>query len=378
MQVAQVETILAEDKWLLVKVTTDTGIVGVGEAGLHGVTEAAEAAVRTFGRYLVGKDPLQIEHHSQFMYRFSHFRGAAVGAAISALDIALWDIAGKHFEAPVYQLMGGKVRDKARVYMHVGGDSVEDLYTSAKAAADEGFTAVRFTPFLQNDEQQYYNMRYSAMIAEAVERVAAVREAVGNDVDLCVEIHRRLGIPEAIQLGREIAEFRPFFYEDPTTPDSIESMAEIARNIPIPIATGERLHTMWEFRELLQQRACSYIRPDICLAGGLTHCKKIAAVAESFNVGVIPHNPLTPISTAACVQIDACIPNFVLQEYTGEDKPPKSLMVKEPLRLEKGYLIIPDRPGIGVEINDEFFATHEYSPRPINTPLREDGSVADR
>jgi len=136
---------------------------------------------------------------------------------------------------------------------------------------------------------------------------------------------------------------------------------------------------MWEFRELLQQRACSYIRPDVCLAGGLTHSKKIAAVAESFNVGVIPHNPLTPISTAACIQIDACIPNFVLQEYTGEDKPPKSeMVVKEPLRLEKGYLEIPDRPGIGVEINDEFFATHEYSPRPINTPLREDGSVADR
>jgi galactonate dehydratase len=275
--------------------------------------------------------------------------------------------------------MGGKVRDKARVYMHVGGDSVEDLYASAKAAAAEGFTAVRFTPFVETDDQQYYNMRYSAMLSEAVSRVAAVREAVGNDVDLCVEIHRRLGIPEAIQLGREIAEFRPFFYEDPTTPDSNESMAEIARNIPIPIATGERLHTMWEFRELLQQRACSYIRPDVCLAGGLTHSKKIAAVAESFNVGVIPHhNPLTPISTAACIQIDACIPNFVLQEYTGEDKPPKSEMVKEPLRLEKGYLEIPDRPGIGVEINDEFFATHEYSPRPINTPLREDGSVADR
>ncbi|HCH10552.1 MAG TPA: hypothetical protein DEW32_15290 [Dehalococcoidia bacterium] len=135
---------------------------------------------------------------------------------------------------------------------------------------------------------------------------------------------------------------------------------------------------MWEFRELLHQRACSYIRPDVCLAGGLTHSKKIAAVAESFNVGVIPHNPLTPISTAACIQIDACIPNFVLQEYTGEDKPPKSEMVKDPLRLEEGYLEIPDRPGIGVEINDEFFATHEYSPRPINTPLREDGSVADR
>ena len=378
MKIERVQTILAEDKWLLVKIVTDNGLTGIGEAGLHGVTEAAEAAVTTFGRHLVGKNPLEIEHHFQYLYRFSHFRGAAIMGALSAIDIALWDIAGKHFQTPVYQLMGGKVRDRARVYMHVRGDSVEELYANAKSAAAEGFTAVRFTPFIENGEKQYYNMRYAAMLAEAVARVAAVREAVGNDVDVCVEVHRRLGIPEAIELGREIAEFRPFFLEDPTTPDSNESMAEIARNIPVPIATGERLHSIWEFRELLQQRACRYIRPDVCLAGGLTHCKKIAAVAESFNIGVIPHNPLTPISTAACVQLDACVPNFVLQEYTGEDKPPKSLMVKKPLKLVQGHLMIPDDPGIGVEINEEFFATHKYSPRPIDTPLRDDGSVADR
>ena len=378
MKIESVQTILAEDKWLLVKVTTDNGIVGVGEAGLHGVPEAAEAAINTFARYLVGKDPLRIEHHFQYLYRFSHFRGAAIMGALSAIDIALWDISGKHFQAPVYVLMGGKVRDKARVYMHVNGDTVEDLYANAKAAVDEGFTALRFTPFVENSEKQYYNQRYSAMIAEARQRVAAVREAGGNDIDVCVEIHRRLNIPEAIELGRAIEEFRPFFFEDPTTPDSNESMGEIARSINIPIATGERIHTIWEFRELLQQKAARYIRPDVCLAGGLTHCKKISAVAESFSVGVIPHNPLTPISTAACVQLDACIPNFVLQEYTGEDKPPKSLMVKKPLRLEKGYLIIPEEPGIGVEINDEFFATHQYTPRPLDTPLRDDGSVADR
>ena len=378
MKIETVQTILAEDKWLLVKVTTDNGIVGVGEAGLHGVPEAAEAAINTFARYLVGKDPLRIEHHFQYLYRFSHFRGAAIMGALSAIDIALWDISGKHFQAPVYVLMGGKVRDKARVYMHVNGDTVEDLYANAKAAVDEGFTALRFTPFVENSEKQYYNQRYSAMIAEARQRVAAVREAGGNDIDVCVEIHRRLTIPEAIELGRAIEEFRPFFFEDPTTPDSNESMGEIARSINIPIATGERIHTIWEFRELLQQKAARYIRPDVCLAGGLTHCKKISAVAESFSVGVIPHNPLTPISTAACVQLDACIPNFVLQEYTGEDKPPKSLMVKKPLRLEKGYLIIPEEPGIGVEINDEFFSTHQYTPRPLDTPLRDDGSVADR
>ena len=294
------------------------------------------------------------------------------------MDIALWDIAGKHFEVPAYQLMGGKVRDKARVYMHVGGDTAAELHDSARTAVERGFTAVRFTPFADTPDRQYYNMSHAAMLEEAVTRVAAVRDAVGPDVDVCVEIHRRLSIPEAVDLARELEQFRPFFYEDPITPDSNESMAEVARSINIPIATGERLHTIWEFRELLQQRAARYIRPDLCLAGGLTHCKKIAAVAESFNVGVIPHNPLSPISTAACVQLDACIPNFVLQEYTGEDQPPKSLMVKQPIRLEKGYLIIPDGPGIGIELNDEYFAAHQAEPRALDTPLREDGSVADR
>ena len=184
-------------------------------------------------------------------------------------------------------------------------------------------------------------------------------------------------IPEAVQLANEIKEFRPFFFEDPLTPDSVESMAEVARNIDIPIATGERLHTIWEFRDVLQMRAASYLRPDICLAGGITHGKKIAAVAESFNVGIIPHNPLSPISTAACVQVDACIPNFVLQEYTGESEAPKSLLVKKPLTLDNGYLLIQEEPGIGVELSDEVVFTDSYSVRPINTPLRRDGSVAD-
>jgi len=378
MRVEAVETILAEGRFRLVKVVTDSGLVGIGEAGLHGVPEAAEAAVRTFARYLVGQDPLRIEHHFQYLYRFSHFRGAAISGALSAIDIALWDIAGKHFGAPAYQLMGGATRDRVRVYMHVDGQSVEDLHHSARAAAEAGFTAVRFTPFPESPGRQYYDLRYADLLTEAVERVAAVREAVGNEVDVCVEIHRRLGIPEAVELGRLLRPFRPFFYEDPITPDSVESMGEVARQVDVPIATGERLHTIWEFRELLQARAASYVRPDVCHAGGLTQGKKIAALAEAYNVGVIPHNPLTPVSTAACVQLDACIPNFVLQEYTGEDQPPKSEMVIEPLQLDAGYLKIPEAPGIGIEIDEDYFARHPYEPRPLDTPLREDGSVADR
>jgi galactonate dehydratase len=290
------------------------------------------------------------------------------------VDIALWDIKGKRLQTPVYELLGGKCRDKARVYIHIQGESPEELAESAREAVREGFTAVRFAPFARD----YYRQRHGRLLQEGVARVAAVREAVGPDVDVCVEIHRRMSIPEAVAFAEELKPYRPFFCEDPITPDSVESMAEVARKTSIPIATGERLHTIYEFRELLQMRAAQYIRPDLCLAGGLTHCKKIAAVAESFNVGVIPHNPLSPVSTAVCIQLDACIPNFVLQEYTGEDKPPKSLMVHKPLTLQDGYLLVPEEPGIGVELNDDFLRTHQWEPRPIDTPVREDGSVADR
>jgi galactonate dehydratase len=382
MKIESVETIMAESRWLLVKVITDNGITGVGESGLHGVPEAAESAIKAFSRYLVGQDPLRIEHHFQYLYRFSHFRGAAIMGALSAIDIALWDIAGKHFQAPSYVLMGGKVRDKARVYMHVGGETVEELYDSAKAAAADGFTAVRFGPFVENDERQYYNMRYPAMLAEAVRRVAAVREAVGDDVDVCVEIHRRLGIPEAIELARQIQEFKPFFYEDPTTPDSNESMAEIARSISIPIATGERLHTIWEFRELLQQRAARYIRPDVCLAGGLTHCKKIAAIAESFHSAVVTHNFLGPVLTAASVHLDTCIPNFVTQEYTKDDESPANAVYRTNLKRVGGFLPVPDAPGLGIDLDDAALARAQAQASaglepPSRQPLlRSDGSVA--
>ena len=373
MKIERIETFLLE-RWFLVRVHTDQGISGVGEGGLNGFPHAVQAVVDSFQHYLVGKDPLLIEHTWQYLYRFSHFRGAAVTSAVSAIDIALWDIKGKYHQVPVYELLGGKCRDKIRLYMHVSGETPEALAQDALKASQQGFTAVRFTPFAED----FYNLGQDRVLRDGVAKIAAVREAVGPDVDVCVEIHLRMSIPEAITFARELEPFRPFFYEDPITPDSVESMAEVARNVRIPIATGERLHTIYEFRELLQMRAAQYIRPDLCLAGGLTHCKKIAAVAESFNVGVIPHNPLSPISTAACVQLDACIPNFVLQEYTGEDKPPKSLMVRQPLKLERGYLVLPEEPGIGMELNDDFFAGQQWTPRPIDTPLRQDGSVADR
>ncbi len=374
--IVKIESIdsLKVDRWLFILVHTDTGLTGLGETGLWGYPEASNGILEAWRPYLIGQDPLLIEHHFQYLYRNSHFRGAAIAGALSAIDIALWDIAGKHFQAPAYQLMGGRVRDRIRLYIHVGGDSVEALAASAKRAVEQGFTAVRFTPF----GRDYARQRYSRIIADGVERVAAVRETVGNDVDLCVEIHRRMSPMEAIGLARELVPFRPYFLEDPILPDSPQAMGELARTLPVPIATGERLHTIFEFKDLLAAGGCQFVRPDVCLAGGLTHCKKIAGMAESYHIGVIPHNPLSPVSTAACVQLDACIPNFVLQEFTGEDAPPKSEILKEKLQLERGYIIVPERPGIGVELNMEAIRRIVPTTRPVQTPLHEDGSVADQ
>jgi galactonate dehydratase len=300
--------------------------------------------------------------------------------ALSAIDIALWDIMGKHFGVPVYQLLGGKVRDKARVYYHVFGDTKEKLINGVKDAKAKGFTAVgHLTPFLDEDREIPYFKTHVDKMRDAIETVGAYRDAVGNDVDLCIEIHRRLTPTEAIVLARGIEEFHPFFYEDPILPENFDAMGLVAQHIAIPIATGERLHSIHEFEMLLKRGAVQYVRPDVCLAGGITHTKKIAAIAEAHYVGVVPHNPLSPVSTAACVQIAACIPNFALQEYpTGEDRPPKSGIVRGALKCENGFLVISDKPGIGVELVEGAQESYPPRPREVATRLHLDGSVVDQ
>ncbi|HXF60985.1 MAG TPA: galactonate dehydratase [Caldilineaceae bacterium] len=379
MKITDVKTIFV-DRYLFVQVYTDEGITGLGESGAWGYLEASAGAVETFKRYLIGQDPLRIEHHWQYLYRWSHFRGAAIMGALSAIDIALWDIAGKFFGVPCYQLMGGKTRDKARVYYHVFGDTKEKLIQGCVEAKRQGFTAVgHLTPFLDESHDVPYFKTHADKMADAIETVARYREAVGNEVDLCIEIHRRLTPAEAIVLARGIEPYYPFFYEDPILPDNFDAMALVAQNIHIPIATGERIHTIYEFEALLRRGAVQYVRPDVCLAGGLTHCKKIAALAEAHHVGVVPHNPLSPVSTAACIQLAACIPNFALQEYPiGENEPPKSEIVKSALRLENGFLIIPDAPGIGIELAEDAAERHPYKPRKVHTRLHVDGSVVDQ
>ncbi|MFP3897574.1 MAG: galactonate dehydratase [Anaerolineales bacterium] len=372
--------VLPVDRYLFVQVYTDEGLVGLGESGAWGYLEASGQVVEDFSRYLIGKDPLRIEHHWQYLYRCMHFRGAAIMGALSAIDIALWDIAGKYFGVPVSQLLGGKCRDKARVYYHVFGSTREELIQGCVAAKEEGFTAVgHLTPFLDEARTKPYFKTHADKIRDAVETVKSYRQAVGDEVDLCIEIHRRLEPAEAIALGRGIEPYHPFFFEDPVRPDSFDAMAEVARHIDIPIATGERLHTIHEFEMLLTRDAVQYVRPDVCLAGGITHAKKIAALAEAHYAQVVPHNPLSPVSTAACVQLAACIPNFALQEYPrGEGEPPKSEIVRSTLKLEDGFLIVPDAPGIGVELNEEALAKYPFRPRDMVTRLHADGSVVDQ
>ena len=382
MKITKVEPIRV-DRFLFVKVHTDEGITGLGEGGAWGFQEASCQILEKFGEYLVGQDPSRIEHHWQYLYRCFHFRGAAIMGAISAIDIALWDIAGKYFGVPVYQLLGGKCRDKARVYYHVKGETKEDLIEGIKNAKAQGFTAVgHLTPFLDEHREVPYFKTHVDKIRDAIRTVRLYREAVGEDVDLCIEIHRRLNPAEAVALARGIEEFHPFFYEDPVLPDSVEAMVEVSQKIGIPIATGERLHTLHEFEALLARGAVQYVRPDVCLAGGLTHSKKIAALAEAHYAGVVPHNPdgLSPVSTAACLQLAACIPNFAIQEYPAtEHEPPKrDLMKSGPLTHENGFLTIPDRPGIGVELADDVQLKYPPKTREIFTRLHVDGSVVDQ
>lgn len=367
------------DRYLFVTVHTDAGLVGVGESGTWGFLEASAQVIETYKRYLIGEDPLRIEHHWQYLYRWNAFRGAAIMGALSAIDIALWDIAGKHFGVPCYQLLGGPTRDKARAYGHVFGTTREELVQGVIAAKAQGFTAVgHLTPFTDAPRTEPSSGTHVHMIREAIESIRQYREAVGDEVDLCIEIHRRLTPAEAVVLARGIEPFHPFFYEDPILPDNFDAMGLLAQHVHIPIATGERLHTIFEFEMLLARGAVQYVRPDVCLCGGITGARKIAALAEAHYVEVVPHNPLGPVSTAACLQLAACIPNFALQEYpSGEDVPPKSEMVKTPIVREGGYLLIPDAPGIGLELVEDAAERFPHRPREVITRLHADGSVID-
>ena len=385
MRIESVESLLI-DKYLFVEIRTENGLVGLGEGGAWGFHEATAGAVLRFKDYLVGKDPLRIEHHWQYMYRWAHFRGSAVMAAISAIDIALWDIAGKHFGAPVHQLLGGKVRDKARCYYHVFGETKEQLFSGIREAKEMGFTAVgHLTPFLDSKREEPFYQSHAQHIGDAVDTVRQYRDIAGREMDLCIEIHRQLKPYEAVQLGRAIEPLYPLFIEDPATPDNLDEMAYIADKIAIPIATGERMTSLWEFQMLLARNAVQLVRPDVCIVGGISGARKVAALAEASHAGVVPHNPLSAVSTAACLQIAATAPNFVLQEFPNDswgvtDKRPESDSILDgaPRHDGEGFLEISDAPGIGVSLKPDAAERYPYRKREIVTRLHKDGAVVDQ
>ena len=373
MKIEAVESFFIGSAYV-VRIRTDSGLTGIGQTACWGFPEAVEQIVNKFESYLIGQDPFRIEHHWQILYRMGPFRGSTLSGAVSAVDIALWDIKGKHYNAPVWDLMGGRCRDKIRLHLLMGGDTPDEVASRASAAAEEGFTAVKFDPLPLG----YQDMTQARLIRSARELVAAARGAVGDDVDIIVEIHRKLTPMVAVALGEALVEFRPLFYEDPIQIDSIMSQGEIAQRITLPVANGERMHTIWEFRELLAHGGPQYVRPDVGLAGGLTHCKKIAAVAESYHCAVVTHNYLGPILTAASVHLDTCIPNFVVQEYSKADELPEKQVFKSALRRAGGYIPVPEAPGLGVELDEALLAktVHEEQDLTRNLPMRQDGSLA--
>ncbi len=395
MKITDIRVIRA-NKFLYVRIDTDEGIHGIGESGAWGFLDASAEAIESFKTYLIGKDPLNIELHWQYMYRCFHFRGAAVMAGISAIDIALWDITGKYFNAPVYKLLGGKCREKIRTYFHVSGSTTEELIDQCLKAKGLGYTAIgHLSPFLDEPRNKPYFSTYAGMINESVDRIRQIREAVGDNIDLCLEMHRRLKPSEAIAFSKAVEIYTPMFLEDPIVPDNFDSMALIADRTIVPIATGERIHTVQEYEMLFSRNAMAYARVSVCLCGGITGARKIAALAEAHGVQLVPHNPLSPVSTVACMHLATSIDNLALLEMPDHDGVAASerftsgnavdfasftqrdLVDWVPEAVE-GYVMHNDRPGLGIDLMDGIEVKYPYSRRDIVTRQDVDGSIVDQ
>ena len=372
MKIDKIESFFIRNGYVI-RIHTDTGISGVGQTACWGYLEAVDSIINTFKKYLIGQNPMRIEHHWQYLYRMGPFRGTALSGAISAVDIALWDIKGKHLGVPIWELLGGNCRDKIRLHLLGGGSTPETMYDAAKAAVEEGFTALKFDPVVGG----FQDMGVDRIVKTARDIVAAAREGGGPDLDLIVEVHRKLTPMNGILLESALAPFNLYFIEDPIQIDTITTQAELAKRMTTPLAIGERNVSIWEFRELLEAGGPQYVRPDLGLAGGISHCKKIAAIAEAYHSAVVTHNFLGPLITAASLHLDASIPNFITQEYTKGDESEDFAVYKVAYQREGGYIPIPEVPGLGIELDDSLIEQNPYQPMNTGTtPLREDGSVA--
>jgi galactonate dehydratase len=345
MKITRLETIHVKPRWLFLKIHTDEGIVGLGEPVVEGRARTVEAAVHEMGRYLIGKDPRQIEDHWQTIYRGQFYRGGPIlTSALSGIEQALWDILGKWLDVPVYQLLGGAVRDKIRMYGWLSADSYGSYIESAKVSASDGFSAFKI-----GLPRVLRILDTPQTIDEIVTLFASTREALGNEVDLAIDFHGRCSPAMSVRIAKALEPFTPLFIEEPVLPENVDALAWVARSTSIPIATGERLFTKWAFWEVLKSQAAAVLQPDISHCGGIMEAKKIAAMAECNFAAIAPHCPLGPIALAACLQLDACIPNFLAQEhFTLGDG-----YITEPFVVENGYIALPTKPGLGIELDEE-------------------------
>lgn len=385
MKITDIQTVVVNARmrnWIFVKVLTDEGIVGWGEASLEWKTRGVVGCIEDLKPFVVGLDPTNIEHLYQVMVRQPFFRAGVVGySAISGIEMACWDAFGKAMNVPVYKLMGGKVRDKIRMYDHLGGGSMDAVYNQAthdsmtekalRSIAD-GYSAIKVLIVPRTAP-----LDGRKVIDHATRLMESLRKACGEEIDIMVDLHGRTTPEMGIQYAKALEPYRPFFLEEPCLPEYPDGIAKVSRGTSIPVATGERLATRFEFRELLEKQACAVIQPDLCHCGGLWEARKIAAMAETYYVSVAPHNPLGPIATAAAIQFAACTPNWLIQESFRSDVPWRDEVVINPLRVEGGHIMPPEMPGLGVEVDEKEAAKHPFEQEILARYWHEDGSVAD-
>lgn len=352
--------------WLLVRVDTDEGVHGWGEGSLHGSIRSVETAIHELSAYLVGRDPAGVERHWQGMYNAWRWRGGAVlMTALAALDIALWDIEGKRLGVPVYRLLGGPYRDRVRCYASHWLPGVTDragAIESAREARRRGFSAFKFSAI----NRQLLRESERAAMRRAEELLAGAREGAGDDCDVMIELAELLSPRTAVELGQVLAPYRPYWFEEPIPFENARAMAALQRDLDVPIATGERLLSRWEFRELLELQGCRIVQPDLMHAGGITEVKRIAALADTYYVPVAPHNSGGPVVTAAAIHLAASIPNFLILEQMEMEQGLRAEVGPDAPRIADGHFALPDKPGLGVEVDVDAVQARSFRPQPVS------------
>jgi len=381
MKITKLTTFVVPPRWLFLKIETDAGVTGWGEPVVEGRAETVAACVAELADYLVGKDPAPIEDHWTVLYRGGFYRGGAIHmSALAGIDQALWDIKGKVLNQPVHALLGGPLRQKMRVYSWIGGDRPQDIVAGAKEVAAKGFTAIKM---LASEELAYLDS--NAKLDVVIARVGALRQAMGPDFGIAVDFHGRVHRPMAKVLAKELDPFRLMFIEEPVLSEHVEALREIANHTATPIALGERLFSRWDFKKILSDGLVDIIQPDPSHSGGITETRKIAAMAEAYDVGFAPHCPLGPIALAACLQLDAVCYNAVIQEqsvgihYNKTNDLLDYLTDPGVFAYDDGHVAIPGGPGLGITINEEAVARGAAIGHRWRPPVwrHEDGSFAE-